>query len=98
MYAARCELFGLGAQCYAGLLGRSRALCGHLGHARLANRGIYWLHRSSQPASQITSRSSRVLHELSRLDAEQRGNQPRAGSLFELGTGVRGLAPAFLTG
>ena len=30
-----------------GLRGFSRVLAGHIGHARLANRMIYWLHRSS---------------------------------------------------
>ena len=37
----------LGTFWNAGLPARSRALCGHLGHARLANRMIYWLRRSS---------------------------------------------------
>ena len=41
------EGFMLGTRCCAGLLGRSRPLCGHLGHARIAKRVIYWPHRSS---------------------------------------------------
>ena len=37
----------LGTVCTVGLLACSRALCGHFGHARLANSDNYWLRRSS---------------------------------------------------
>src|SRR6185295_6915398 len=46
-YTKTYERFATGTRCCAGLLGRSRVLCGHLGHAQLANRVIYWLRRSS---------------------------------------------------
>ena len=45
-----------------GLPGRSRALCGHLGHARLANRMIYRLRRSSPTCLAAPRESSRVPH------------------------------------
>jgi len=50
-YAVMAGVYGLrqpGTFCTAGLLGRWRPLCGHLRHARLANRHGYWLRRSSR--------------------------------------------------
>jgi hypothetical protein len=68
----------LGTLRTVGLLGRWRPLCGHLRHARLANRHGYWLRRSSR-------------NWLANRLAVPPG--PRRGGMFGAGTGGGGLLP-----
>jgi len=74
----RCSRSEPGTLCTSGLLGRWRALSGHLRHARLANRLGLWLRRSSRNWPQ-TGSLCRPAH--------------GEGVSFGAGTGGGGLLP-----